>query len=86
VSSPRLAGCIRRHLPAGTAPDPVSLRESLEGLLTDPRKPRGKRHPLPSLVSVMAAGVASGRGGRRRRREPTASRDGRCSNAAPQAG
>ena len=45
------------------APDPVSLRESLEGLLTDPRKPRGKRHPLPSPVSVMVAGVASGRGG-----------------------
>jgi hypothetical protein len=60
-----------RHLPAasaatclpGRAPDPVSLRESLEGLLTDPRKPRGKRHPLPSLVSVMVAGVASGHGG-----------------------
>ena len=33
------------------------------GLLTDPRKPRGKRHPLPSLVSVMVAGVASGHGG-----------------------
>jgi hypothetical protein len=60
VSSSWLAGCIRRHLPAGTAPDPVSLRESLGGLLTDPRKPRGKRHPLPWLVSVMVAGVASG--------------------------
>jgi len=33
------------------------------GLLTDPRKPRGKRHPLPSPVSVMVAGVASGHGG-----------------------
>jgi len=63
VSSSWLAGCIRRHLPAGTAPDPVSLRESLEDLLTDPRKPRGKPHPLPSLVSVMVAGVASGHGG-----------------------
>ena len=41
----------------------MSLRESLEGLLTDPRKPRGKRHPLPSPVSVMVAGVASGHGG-----------------------
>ena len=41
----------------------VSMRESLEGLLTDPRKPRGKRHPLPSPVSVMVAGVASGHGG-----------------------
>ena len=63
MSSSWLAGCIRRHLPAGTGTGPVSLRESLEGLLTDPRKPRGKRHPLPSLVSVMAAGVASGHGG-----------------------
>jgi hypothetical protein len=63
VSSSWLAGCIRRHLPAGTAPDPVSLRGALEGLLTDPRKPRGRRHPLPSLVSVMVAGVASGHGG-----------------------
>jgi hypothetical protein len=63
VSSSWLAGCIRRHLPAGTAPGPVSLREPLGGLLTDPRKPRGKRHPLPSLVSVVVAGVASGHGG-----------------------
>jgi hypothetical protein len=63
VSSSWLAGCIRRHLSAETAPDPVSLRESLEGLLTDPWKPRGKRHPLPSPVSVMVAGVASGHGG-----------------------
>ena len=63
VSSSWLAGCIRRHLPAGTAPDPVSLRAVLEGRLTDTRKPRGKRHPLPSLVSVLVAGVASGHGG-----------------------
>ena len=41
----------------------MSLRESLEGLLTDPRKPRGKRHPLPSPVLVMVAGLASGHGG-----------------------
>jgi predicted transposase YbfD/YdcC len=40
-------------------PDPVSLRESLEGRLTDERKPRGKRHPLPSLVSVLVAGAAA---------------------------
>ena len=39
------------------------MRERLEGLLTDPRKPRWKRHPLPSLVSVTVAGVASGHGG-----------------------
>ena len=63
VSSSWLAGCIRRHLPAGTVPDPVSVRAALEGRLTDTRKPRGKRHPLPSLVSVVVAGVAPARGG-----------------------
>ena len=63
VSSSWLADCIRRHLPAGTVPDPVSVRAALEGQLTDTRKPRGKRHPLPSLVSVVVAGVASARGG-----------------------
>jgi predicted transposase YbfD/YdcC len=41
----------------------VSLRAVLEGRLTDTRKPRGKRHRLPSLVSVLVAGVASGHGG-----------------------
>jgi predicted transposase YbfD/YdcC len=40
-------------------PDPVSLRAALEGRLTDVRKARGKRHPLPSLVSVLVAGVAA---------------------------
>ena len=59
VSSSWLTDCVRRHLPAGTAPDPVSLRESLEGRLTDARKARGKRHPLASLVSVLVAGVAA---------------------------
>ena len=39
------------------------LRESLEGRLTDTRKLRGKRHPLPSLVSVMIGGAAAGHGG-----------------------
>jgi hypothetical protein len=63
VPSSWLAGCIRRHLPAGTVPDPVSVRAALEGRLTDTRKPRGKRHPLPSLVSVVVAGVASAGGG-----------------------
>jgi predicted transposase YbfD/YdcC len=53
-----LIACIRRHLPAGTVPDPVPLRESLERRLTDVRRPRGKRHELVSLVSVLAAGVA----------------------------
>ena len=39
------------------------LRESLEDRLTDTRKARGKRHPLPSLVSVIIAGAAAGHGG-----------------------
>lgn len=59
MSSSWLISCIRRHLPAGAAPDLVSFREALEGRLTDPRMPRGKRHSLPSLISVLAAGVAS---------------------------
>ena len=59
VPSSWLTGCIRRHLPAGAVPDPVSLRAALEGRLTDVRKARGKRHPLPSLVSVLVAGVAA---------------------------
>jgi predicted transposase YbfD/YdcC len=54
-----LTDLVRRHFPAGTAPDPVSLREVLEGRLTDRRKPQGKRHPLSSLVSVLVAGVAA---------------------------
>jgi predicted transposase YbfD/YdcC len=54
-----LTDLVRRHFPAGTAPDPVSFRAVLEGCLTDKRKPRGKRHPLPSLVSVLVAGVAA---------------------------
>jgi len=38
----------------------VPLREALEeGRLTDRRKPRGKRHPLSSLISVLVAGVAA---------------------------
>ena len=59
VLSSWLADCIRCHLPAGTVPDPVSLRVALQGRLTDVRKARGKRHPLPSLVSVLVAGVAA---------------------------
>ncbi len=42
--------------PAG----PASLREVLERRVTDPRKPRGVRHKLSSLVSVLVAGVACG--------------------------
>src|SRR5258708_8908022 len=44
--------------PGGRAPAP--LREVLEARLTDPRKPRGIRHSLGSLVSVLVAGVACG--------------------------
>ncbi len=54
-----LTDLVRRRFPAGTAPDPVSFRESLEGRLTDVRKPQGKRHPLPSLISVLVAGMTA---------------------------
>jgi predicted transposase YbfD/YdcC len=47
--------------PGGTVPGaPGTLREVLEARLTDPRKPRGIRHRLSSLVSVLVAGVACG--------------------------
>lgn len=59
LASSWLTELVRRHFPAGTAPDPVSFREVLEGRLTDVRKPQGKRHPLPSLISVLVAGVAA---------------------------
>ncbi len=54
-----LTDLVRRRFPAGTAPDPVSFRAVLEGRLTDTRKPQGKRHPLPSLISVLVAGMAA---------------------------
>jgi predicted transposase YbfD/YdcC len=38
----------------------LSLREVLEWRITDPRRPRGVRHRLSSLVSVLVAGVACG--------------------------
>jgi predicted transposase YbfD/YdcC len=37
----------------------VPFRAVLEGCLTDRRMARGKRHPLPSLISVLVAGVAA---------------------------
>ncbi len=58
-----LTDCVSRHFPAGMAPDPVSFRAVMEGRLTDRRKPRGKRHPLASLVSVLVAGLAAARAG-----------------------
>ncbi|MGH7489621.1 MAG: hypothetical protein ACREMY_29070, partial [bacterium] len=63
MSSSWLITCIRRHLPAGAAPDPVLFREALAGRLGDLRKPRGIRHQLASLVSVAVAGTAAGHGG-----------------------
>ncbi|MGH3124538.1 MAG: ISAs1 family transposase [Streptosporangiaceae bacterium] len=46
-------------MPAETA-GPTSLREVLERRLTDPRRRRGVRHALASLVSVLVTGVACG--------------------------
>lgn len=54
---------VRCHLGAAGAPagaPPGRLREVLAARLTDPRKPRGIRHSLISLVSVLVAGVACG--------------------------
>ena len=61
-----LIEAVRCHLGAAGAPSapagavPASLREVLEAWLTDPRKRRGIRHSLGSLVSVLVAGVACG--------------------------
>jgi hypothetical protein len=52
---------VRCHLgAAGAPPAPASLREVLAAGLADPRKPRGIRHALGSLASVLVAGVACG--------------------------
>jgi predicted transposase YbfD/YdcC len=62
VPASSLIEVVRCHLgagaPAGMPPAP--LREVLQAWLTDPRKPRGIRHSLGSLVSVLVAGVACG--------------------------
>jgi len=63
VGSSWLIDCVRRILPAGTAPDPAAFREALTRRLADLRKPRGIRHQLASLVSVAVGGVAAGHGG-----------------------
>jgi hypothetical protein len=67
VYASSLMEAVRCHLGAAGAPpalatpaQAVSLRQVLEGKLTDPRKPRGIRHSLASLVSVLVAGVACG--------------------------
>ena len=58
---------VRCHLGAAGAPVPParasSLREVLQERLTDPRKPRGIRHSLASLLSVLVAAVACGYSG-----------------------
>ena len=64
VYASSLMEVIRCHLgAAGAPPEPASLREVLAARLSDPRKPRGIRHSLGSLVSVLVAGVACGYSG-----------------------
>src|SRR6266487_5949854 len=64
VYASSLMEVVRCHLgAAGAAPEPASLREVLAARLSDPRKPRGIRHSLGSLVSVLVAGVACGYSG-----------------------
>jgi predicted transposase YbfD/YdcC len=67
VYASSLIEVVRCHLGEAGAPvspaRAVSLRAVLEERLTDPRDPRGIRHSLPSLVSVLVAGVACGYGG-----------------------
>jgi predicted transposase YbfD/YdcC len=54
---------VRCYLGAAGAPaEPAALREVLAARLADPRRPRGIRHSLGSLVSVLVAGVACGHG------------------------
>ena len=54
---------IRRHFPAGAAPDPVRFRASLAGRLADLRGLNGIRHRLASLGAVAVAGTAAEHGG-----------------------
>ena len=64
MDSSWLIGCIRRHFPEGAPlPEPGALRRALAEHLTDPRRPRGIRHSLASLISVLVTGVACGHGG-----------------------
>jgi len=60
VDASSLIEVVRCHLGAPDAPPARSLREVLAARLTDPRKRRGIRHSLASLVSVLIAGVACG--------------------------
>jgi len=64
VYASSLMEVVRCHLgAAGAPPEPAALREVLAARLTDPCKPRGIRHSLGSLVSVLVAGVACGHSG-----------------------
>ena len=64
VYASSLMEVVRSYLgAAGAAPAPAALREVLAARLADPRKPRGIRHSLGSLVSVLVAGVACGYSG-----------------------
>jgi predicted transposase YbfD/YdcC len=61
VSTSSLMEAVRRQLAGADTPvEPAAFRQVLEGRLTDPRKRRGIRHRLSSLVSVLVAGVACG--------------------------
>jgi predicted transposase YbfD/YdcC len=64
VYASSLIEVVRCHLGAAAAPvspaKAASLRVMLAERLCDPRDPRGIRHSLPSLVSVLVAGVACG--------------------------
>jgi predicted transposase YbfD/YdcC len=62
VSTSSLIELARRYLTSGAAVTATPLHAVLREGLTDPRDPRGVRHSLPSLVSVLVAGVACGYG------------------------
>ena len=64
MDSSWLIDCIRRQLPEGAPPpEPGPLRRALAEHLTDPRRPRGIRHSLASLILVLVTGVACGHDG-----------------------
>jgi DDE_Tnp_1-associated len=60
VSASSLIELVGHHLTPGTPAKTVPLQTVLRERLTDPRDPRGVRHPLSCLVSVLVAGVACG--------------------------
>jgi predicted transposase YbfD/YdcC len=60
VSASSLIELARRYLTPGAPTTTTPLHTVLRERLTDPRDPRGVRHPLSCLVSVLVAGVACG--------------------------